>query len=196
MLQLSRSSRCPLTRHAWKRGLEELPVNSVEEEQHDRTPLIDSWQRRLPFVSGRFRRYRKMVSLPGGLPQRTSSQPDGRAKIPLKSFDVLLFSRRKLDGISEHDQSQTAATPIKATVEITVKGVLASSANVIAIVQCRNETRALSLPRRWPPQAQGAAMAKSTKEKEDEEDEAGHTACRRLSYAIRFFCAPKRYRCE
>ncbi len=29
----------------------------------------------------------------GGLPQRTSSQPDGRAKIPLKSFDVPLFSR-------------------------------------------------------------------------------------------------------
>jgi hypothetical protein len=42
MLPLSRSSPCPLIRYAWKRGLEELPVNHVEDEgQHGRTPLID-----------------------------------------------------------------------------------------------------------------------------------------------------------
>src|SRR6266404_533549 len=42
MLTLSPSSPCPLIRHAWKRGLEELPVNRVEDEgQHGRTPLID-----------------------------------------------------------------------------------------------------------------------------------------------------------
>ncbi len=42
MLRLSRSSLCPFTRHAWKRGLEELPVNRVEDEgQHDGTPLIN-----------------------------------------------------------------------------------------------------------------------------------------------------------
>src|SRR5215211_5287891 len=39
VLQLSRSSRSSLTCHAWKRGLKELPVNCVEEEQHGRTPL-------------------------------------------------------------------------------------------------------------------------------------------------------------
>ncbi len=42
MLRLSRSSLCSLIRHAWKRGLEELPVNRVEDEgQHDGTPLIN-----------------------------------------------------------------------------------------------------------------------------------------------------------
>src|SRR5260370_37870136 len=42
MLPLSRSSPCPLIRHAWKRGLEELTVNRVEDEgQHGRTPLFD-----------------------------------------------------------------------------------------------------------------------------------------------------------
>ena len=104
MLQLSRSSRCPLTRHAWKRGLEELPVNRVEEEQHGRIPVIDSWQHRLPFVSGRFRRYRKMVSWPGGLPQRTSTGWQGQDTVK----NVLLFSRRKLDG---HKRRGTKAKP-------------------------------------------------------------------------------------
>ncbi len=42
MPPLCRSSPCSLIRHAWKRGLEELPVNRVEDEgQHGRTPLID-----------------------------------------------------------------------------------------------------------------------------------------------------------
>ncbi len=42
MLRLSRSSLRPLIRHACKRGLEELPVNRVEDEgQHDGTPLIN-----------------------------------------------------------------------------------------------------------------------------------------------------------
>src|SRR6266436_4561321 len=73
MLRLSRSSRCPLIRHAWKRGLEELPVNRVEDEgQHDGTPLIN------PTIIGRllfqdvFIGPPKWFRVPGkGAPQRT-----------------------------------------------------------------------------------------------------------------------------
>ncbi len=73
MLRLSRSSRCPLIRHAWKRGLEELPVNRVEDEgQHDGTPLIN------PTIIGRllfqdvFVGPPKWFRVPGkGAPQRT-----------------------------------------------------------------------------------------------------------------------------
>jgi hypothetical protein len=37
---------CPLACHAWKRCLEEFPVNRVEDEgQHDRTPLFEPRRR-------------------------------------------------------------------------------------------------------------------------------------------------------